>query len=415
MMKDHAPRPDQLERCRACGSEKMMLFLPMGNHPPANMFVRPEDRDAPQPAFPLNTQACLDCGMIQVADQIPDGFYTHYLYVPSSARTMHDHFEGLARTVTDLAGEGLIVDIGCNDGLMLSFANAMGARTLGIDPAANIAETAAKNGVDVHVAYFTPDTATELREARGPAKVVVATNTLNHVDDLHAFMRGVDNLLSDDGWFVVEVPWGRDILLTNEFDNVYHEHMSEMSLLSLVKLAEATGMAVVDVTRLPIHGGSMRVFMRKAAAAQAPSAEVTAMLDAEREAGMQSAEAFAEFADRVAAIRDKLVWMLADLKAGGARIAGYGAAAKGNTLLNYFGIGPETLDYLVDRNPLKQGMLSPGVLIPIHGPEIIAEQRPDYLLVLAWNFFDEIREQLSDYEASGGKFIVPLPYPRIVG
>lgn len=415
MMKDHAPRPDQLDRCRACDSDNLLLFLPMGDHPPANMFVRPEDRDAPQPAFPLNTQACLDCGMIQVADQIPDGFFTHYLYVPSGARTMHGHFEGLARVLTDLAQGGLIVDVGCNDGLMLSFANRMGGRTLGIDPAANLVANAAANGVEVHVAYFGPGTAAAVRAQRGPAQVISTTNTLNHIGDLHGFMEGVRTLLSDDGWFVVEVPWGRDILLTNQFDNVYHEHMSEMSLMSLVRLAEATGMAVVDVTRLTVHGGSMRVFMRKAQAAQAPSAEVTAMLEAEREAGMQGAEAFADFAQRVEDIRDRLVWMLADLKASGARIAGYGAAAKGNTLLNYFGIGPETLDYLVDRNPLKQGTLSPGVLIPIHGPEKIEEQRPDYLLVLAWNFFDEIRDQLRDYEAAGGKFIVPLPYPRIVG
>lgn len=415
MMKDHALRPDLLDRCRACGSEQMMLFLPMGDHPPANMFVRPEDRDRPQPAFPLNTQACLDCGMIQVADQIPDGFFSHYLYVPSGARTMHDHFEGLARVLTNLARDGLIVDVGCNDGLMLSFANRMGARTLGIDPAANLIVNAARNGVEVHVACFGPRTAAELRAQRGPAQVISTTNTLNHIGDLHGFMEGVRKLLADDGWFVVEVPWGRDILLTNQFDNVYHEHLSEMSLLSLVRLAEATGMAVVDATRLPVHGGSMRVFMRKAEVAGPPSAEVRAMLEAERDAGMQSAAAFADFAERVEDIRDRLVWMLADLKAGEATIAGYGAAAKGNTLLNYFGIGPETLDYLVDRNPLKQGTLSPGMMVPIHGPEIIAERRPDYLLVLAWNFFDEIREQLRDYEQSGGRFILPLPYPQIVG
>ncbi|MFD1795025.1 class I SAM-dependent methyltransferase [Paracoccus aurantiacus] len=407
-------RPSVMDNCRACLSPRMMLFLPMGDHPPANMFVRPEDADKPQPAFPLNTQACLDCGMIQVADQIPDGFFRHYLYIPSGATTMHSHFEGLAKVLADRADGGLIVDIGCNDGLMLGFANRIGAKTLGVDPAANLAEKAAEKGVEVHVAYFGPETARELRDARGPAKVISTTNTLNHIGDLTAFMQGVDLLLADDGWFVIEVPWARDIIRTNQFDNVYHEHMSEMSLKSLVKLAERTGMAVVDVTYLPVHGGSMRVFIRKAGAASAPSAEVLRMLAEEEEAGMGSEAAFTAFADRARQIGDDLRDLLGKLKAEGKTIAGYGAPAKGNTLLNFFQIGPETLDYLVDRNTLKQGLLSPGMGIEILDPSAIAERKPDYLLVLAWNFFDEIRRQLADYEAAGGRFILPLPSPHVV-
>ncbi len=407
-------RPSIMDECRACGSDRMFLFLPMGDHPPANMFVRPEDADQPQPAFPLNTQACLDCGMIQVADQIPDGFFRHYLYIPSGAATMHGHFEGLAHVLADRADGGLIVDIGCNDGLMLGFANRMGAKTLGIDPAANLAEKAAENGVQVHVAYFSPDTADEVRAKHGPAQVISTTNTLNHIDNLVGFVDGIKRLLADDGWFVIEVPWGRQILATTQFDNVYHEHLSEMSLRSLVKLAERTGMAVVDVTRLPVHGGSMRVFIRKADAATPPSPEVIQMLAEEDAAGMNDAPAFEAFAARAHAVGEALRKLLAELKAEGATIAGYGAPAKGNTLLNFFDIGPETLDYLVDRNPLKQGLLSPGKHIPIHDPAVLADDPPDYLLVLAWNFFDEIRQQLAGYEAAGGRFILPLPYPRIV-
>ena len=409
------PRSSLLDVCRACGSAHLLLFLPMGNHPPANMFVRPEDAAEPQPAFPLNAQACLDCGLIQVADQVPDGFFRHYLYIPSGAVTMHGHFEGLARVLTDKAAGGLIVDIGCNDGLMLGFANGLGAKTLGVDPAANLAEKAAESGVEVHVAYFGPETADELRAARGPASVISTTNTLNHIGDLVGFMDGIKRLLADDGWFVIEVPWGRDIIRTNQFDNIYHEHMSEMSLKSLVRLAERTGMAVVDVTYLPVHGGSMRVFMRKAAVAGPPSDAVVQMLAAEDEAGMNEAAAFTAFADRVRLAGADLRALLAGLKAEGKTIAGYGAPAKGNTLLNFFQIGPETLDFLVDRNPLKQGMLSPGMLIPILDVSAIAERKPDYLLVLAWNFFDEIRQQLAEYEAGGGRFILPIPFPHIVG
>jgi SAM-dependent methyltransferase len=386
----------------------------MGDHPPANMFVRSAELDAPQPAFPLNAQACMDCGLIQVSDQIPDGFFSDYLYVPSGAATMHTHFAELAGKLGEIAKDGLIVDIGCNDGLMLSHAVRSGARTLGIDPAANLAKIAEERGVKVHVAYFGPDTAREVRAVHGPAAVISTTNTFNHINDLHSFMEGVGLLLGEGGTFVVEVPWAKAILETNEFDNIYHEHLSEMSLLSIVRLCEATGFQVVDVDLLPVHGGSMRVFIRAQHPDNRPSPKVAEMLAAEKAAGMTDREAFKAFAERVQKIKDDLVGMVGALKAQGKVIAGYGAPAKGNTLLNYFGIGPQHLEYLVDRNTLKQGLYSPGMKIAVVSPDEIVAHRPDYLLVLAWNFFDEIREQLADYERAGGKFIVPLPHPHIV-
>ncbi|MXU65223.1 class I SAM-dependent methyltransferase [Oceanomicrobium pacificus] len=403
-----------LTACRACRSENLVTFLPMGDHPPANMFVRPEDRDKPQPAFPLNTQACLDCGLIQVADQIPAGFFEHYLYVPSGAATMHTHFDGLASVLTGLADGGLVVDIGCNDGLMLAAANGKGARTLGIDPARNLAEIAAERGVTVETGYFGPDFAAEMRDKHGPAAVIATSNTLNHIGDLHSFMVGIDRFLADDGVFVVEVPWGKKIVETSQFDNVYHEHVSEMSLRSLVKLAAFFGMDVFDVTKLPVHGGSMRVFFSRKAAGRPIAPIVAEMLADEDAIGMTEAATYAAFAERVEAIKTDLRAELSKLKAEGKVVAGYGAPAKGNTLLNYFDIGPEDIAYLVDKNPLKQGLLSPGKLIPIYGPEKIATDPPDVLLVLAWNFFDEIREQQAAFENAGGRFLVPLPHPHFV-
>lgn len=404
-----------LDHCRACLAPDPHLFLPMGDHPPANMFVRAEEVDEEQPAFPLNTQACLECGLIQVADQIPADFFRHYLYVPSAAASMHTHFGELATALSERAEGGLIVDIGCNDGLLLTACNALGCQTLGVDPAANIAEMARERGVDVHLAYFNPDTAAELRESRGAAKVIVTTNTFNHIGDLHDFMRGVEILLAEDGTLVLELPWARDLLHHNEFDTVYQEHLSEFSLLSLVKLGKFFDMQVTDVTRLWVHGGSMRVFMRRFSQSDVPTPIVQQMLEEERADGMLESTTYDQFSDRVEGIRDKLHAMLSELKGQGLKIAGYGAPAKGNTLLNYFKIGPEHLDFLVDKNPLKQNLYSPGMKIPVRETSAIAEEQPDILLVLAWNFFDEIKEQQAEFLARGGRFLVPLPEPSIVG
>ncbi|UVO51695.1 class I SAM-dependent methyltransferase [Sphingomonas sp. SUN019] len=404
---------DQLHECRACLAPKPYLFLPMGDHPPANMFVRAAELAEVQPSFALNTQACLHCGLIQVADQIPADFFRHYLYVPSGADTMHTHFGAFAEVLTKEAEGGLIVDIGANDGLLLRACNALGAKTLGVDPAANLAEIAKERGVEIHVAYFDPKTAETVRKERGPAKVIVTTNTFNHIGDLHNFMAGVEHLLAPDGVFVIEVPWARKLLEHNEFDTVYQEHVSEFSLLSLQKLGAFFDLEVVDVDRLTVHGGSMRVFLRHTGTRK-PTAAVADMLQEERDAGMLDADTYDKFADRISAIGKQLAAMLGDLKGQGLKVAGYGAPAKGNTLLNYFGIGPDKLDFLVDRNPLKHGLYSPGMKIPVRDVDAIAEERPDVLMVLAWNFFDEIRAQQTDFTARGGRFLVPLPQPTLV-
>jgi SAM-dependent methyltransferase len=401
-------------QCRTCGSTNLMLFLPLGMHPPANMFAREADLGRPQPTFELNAQACLDCGLIQVAAQLPAGFFENYLYVPSGASTMHVHFAGLAEVLAKEADGGLIVDVGCNDGLALGHAVKLGARVLGIDPAANLAPLAKERGVEVLSDYFTRETARRVRAQRGPAAVISATNTFNHIDDLHAFMEAVGILLSTNGAFVIEVPWAKQILEGDQFDNIYHEHMSELSLLSIVRLGEATGFDVVDVTKLPVHGGSMRVFMRRTALRRVPAPIVAEMLEEERGVGLTRRESFEAFAARVNSLGEELTQFLSQLRDAGKSVAGYGAPAKGTTLTNYFRIGPELVEFLVDKNPLKQGLYSPGMHIPILPPGAIAERRPDYLLVLAWNFFDEIREQMAEFEDAGGKFIVPLPSLRIV-
>lgn len=402
-----------MTQCRACKSKDLFCYLPLGDHPAANAFVAAERKDIPDVTFPLDTQVCLDCALIQVADQLPPDFYVDYLYLPSSSSTMPKHFRALAqRFKDDITGPGQrVVDIGCNDGLLLAACRDLGLETLGIDPAANIAELARAKGVEVFNEYFTAESAARVRSLYGPAQIIVTTNTFNHIDDLHGFMRGVDALLAPDGTFVIEVPQAQTCVENNEFDTVYHEHLSVFSVASVIALGRVVAMDIVDIEELPIHGGSMRLYLRRGAQANATR---EAWLQRERAAGLFDRHTYVRHAERVGAMRLELTDLLARLKREGKTLAGYGAPAKGNTLLNYFKIGPETLDFIADRNSLKHGRLTPGMRIPIKSPDAIAEAKPDYLLVLAWNFLDEILEQQTAFSEAGGRFIVPIPHVRIL-
>jgi SAM-dependent methyltransferase len=395
----------------------MLMFLPLGDHPPANAFVRPNQLGQPEPAFALDTHVCLDCGLIQVPNVIPPDFFRNYVYVPSASDTMHQHFAELAGFVRDRlarAADDLVVDIGSNDGLFLSHLNRLGGRGLGIEPATNLTAIARERGVEVVNEYFTPELATSLVNRGLRAKVIVTTNTFNHIDDLHAFMSGVSNLLADAGTFIVEVPHAGDLIEKNEFDTVYHEHVSEFTVKSLGDLFAFFDMVVTDLVPLPIHGGSMRVFARRQTHSASVSPVVSDWLEGERRARLFEAATYEAFSRRVEDIRGRLLQLLADLKAQGRRIAGYGAPAKGNTLLNYYRIGPDTLMFLADRNPLKHGLFSPGMRIPVVPVERVLEEQPDYLLILAWNFGDEIMQQQAEYQRRGGRFILPIPEPTVL-
>jgi hypothetical protein len=246
------------------------------------------------------------------------------------------------------------------------------------------------------------------------AKVITTTNTFNHIDDLHGFMRGVDALLAHDGTFIVEVPQAIKYVELTEFDTVYHEHLSTFAVKSLSDLFAFFDFTIVDIVPLPIHGGSMRVSARRTAHALSGPLPTEDWIDRERAAGLFEKSTYDKVAARTEAIRSDLLALLADLKAQGKTLAGYGAPAKGNTLLNYCGIGPDTLAFLADRNELKHGRFSPGMHIPIVPPSVIREERPDYLLILAWNFADEIMRQQKSFSDNGGRFIVPIPTPRVV-
>jgi len=404
-----------MRTCRACKSNNLYCYLPLGDHPAANAFVQPENADKPDQVFPLNTHVCLSCGLIQVPNQLPPDFFLEYVYLPSSSATMPQHFRTLARHLKDkfVTEPGqLIIDIGCNDGLLLGACHDEGLETLGVDPATNIVSFARAKGLEVFNEYFTKDSAETILQRYGQAQIIVTTNTFNHVDNLHDFMAGVEMLLSPDGIFVIEVPQALACIRDNEFDTVYHEHVSVFSVASVQKLGQRFDLNLVDLEELPVHGGSMRLYLRRKGP---PSPVVAASLQRERDAGLFERETYIAHAARVESIRDELMKLLHKLKEQGKRLAGYGAPAKGNTLLNYFNIGRDLLDYLVDLNVLKQGRLSPGMRIPVLSPAAIGERSPDYLLILAWNFADEIMMQQTAFRARGGKFILPIPKPRIVG
>lgn len=406
-----------MEVCRGCRSASPELFLALGSHPLANGFLEESELEGPEPTHPLDAHVCLDCGLIQIPDNVPAGFFEHYVYVPSASETMHRHFEKLADVVVDsllVDGQGLVVDIGCNDGLFLDAVNRRGGRTLGVDPASNIVERARSKGLEVVEAYFDPSVARRIVEERGPARVVVTTNTYHHIGDLDPFTRGVAELMAEDGVFVIEVPHALDLVREHQFDGIYHEHVSQFTLQSLADHVERFGLRVVDVEKLPVHGGSIRTFVAREGAGRTPSPEVATWLNREREEGLFEAVTYRRFREAVEERRDELLELMDGLRARGRRLAGYGASARGNTLLNYYGIGPDRLAYIVDRNELKQGLYTPGTHIPVDGTEKLVEDGPDDVLLLAWNFADEIVAQQRAYRKAGGRFILPLPEVQVL-
>lgn len=406
-----------MDRCRSCKGSNLFLSLPLGDHPPANGFLRDAQLTQPEVNFPLNTHVCLDCGLIQVPDNVPANFFRNYVYVPSAATTMFPHFESLANEVVGnytTSSDDLIIDIGCNNGLFLGFCKQKGARVLGVDPADNLTVVAAKKGIDIFGEYFGAQTGKAIAQKYPGAAVIVTTNTLNHIADLHDFMAGIILVLRSDGVFVVEVPHALDLIEKNEFDTIYHEHVSEFTVRSLVDLYKFFDMEIFKIERLPIHGGSIRVHAQKQGGGRSVEPSVSEWLRREKEARLFEKETHVAFAKRVETIRLELMKLLSDLRSKGKTIAGYGAPAKGNTLLNYYRIGPDTLLFLVDRNELKQGLFSPGMHIPVVPPSRILEMKPDYLLLLAWNFADEIIQQQEEYRKRGGKFILPIPKPAII-
>lgn len=404
--------------CRACGGARLERFLSLGPTPLANAFLNRERLAEPEPTFPLDVYLCGDCSLVQLRDVVsPELLFKDYVYVSSTSESFVAHFRSFAEDAVDRFGlerGSLVVDVGSNDGILLRPFQELGMRVLGVDPAENVARLATRAGIETLPVFFDEGIAREIVRTRGPAKVVTGTNVFAHVDRPQRFMAAARELLSDDGVFIAEFPYLADLFEKNLFDTVYHEHLSYFSVKPLTMLFPRMGFEIVELRRVPTHGGSLRVFARKTPTAAAAGPSVEELLLLERELGLGELRTWLEFAERVRRNKEALRSLLEGLKTRGKRIAGYGAPAKGNTLLNYFQLGPEQLDYIVEDSAFKQGLYTPGTRIPVVAPDRLRKDRPDFILLLAWNFAGPIMEKLSSFKREGGRFILPVPEPKVV-
>ena len=404
-----------MTECRSCGSPALDEVLSLGRMPLANALLTEADLSRPEATFPLDLVFCPRCALVQITETVPpEQLFGHYLYLSSFSDTMLKHSEELAaRLIKERAldSESLVVEIASNDGYLLQFYARAGIPVLGVEPAANVARVAEDRGIPTLVRFFGRELALELRDSGRRADVIHANNVMAHVADLNGVVAGIALALKDDGVAVIEVPHVKVMIDRLEFDTIYHEHLCYFSLTALQPLFKRHGLEIVDVFELPLHGGSLQVH---AALTGSPSERVCKLVEAERAAGVGTSEFYRDFGQSVRRLKQSLVAMLTDLKSGGRRIAAYGASAKGSTLLNYCGIGRDTLDFVVDRSTVKQGLYTPGTHLQIRPPEALLAERPDHVLLLTWNFADEILEQQSAYRSQGGQFIIPVPEPVII-
>lgn len=401
--------------CRACGSKNGTLVLDLGNQPLANNLLRPEDLARPEPRFPLRLFVCPACWLLQIADLVPPvQLFSEYLYFSSFSDAMLRHARVAAeRYVAEipLGPQSLVVEIASNDGYLLqNFARA-GVPCLGIEPAANIATVAREKGIETVVEFFGEKLARQLVAQSRAADLILGNNVFAHAPDPNDFVAGLALLVKPGGRIALEFPYGVDFVEKTEFDTIYHEHVFYFTLTPLLPLFRRHGLEIFAVERLPIHGGSLRVFAGRAGQ-HAGQTSVAERLADEQRRGVATRGYYADFAHQAERVRAELRALLAELKRSGRRVAAYGASAKGSTLLNYCGLGTETLDFIADRSTYKQGRLSPGAHLPIVAPEELLARQPDDTLLLTWNFADEILEQQREYRRRGGRFIIPIPTVR---
>lgn len=408
----------EIVACRACGHGSLESVLSLGKTPLANALITPETQDESEPMFPLDLVRCPACSLVQITETVdPEILFRDYVYFSSFSTTMIEHARGLVERLVrerSLDPDCLAVEVASNDGYLLQWYQRLGVPVLGIEPARNVAQVAIeRHGIPTECQFFGAATATTLRDRGHRADVLHAHNVLAHVADLNGFVAGIERLLKPEGVAVVEVPYLKDMLDGCEFDTIYHEHLCYFSLTALSGLFERHGLRPIRVERVPIHGGTLRLFAAPIAGA-VPDATVETLLSEETAWGVCEETPYRNFATRVAALGERLQTELRRLRREGKTIAAYGASAKGTTLLHYAGIESDLIDFVVDRSTVKQGRRTPGKRFLIRPPEALLEEQPDFVLLLTWNFADEILRQQSTYRERGGRFILPIPEWKVV-
>lgn len=402
--------------CRLCGSTDLSEVISFGETPLANAYLASAELDNSEIYAPLIVNICNACKLVQLRDVVdPEVLFSKYLYVSGTSPVFVAHFADYAKTVTDrfsLLRDSLVIDVGSNDGVLLSHFKKLGMNILGIDPAQNIADEATKNGIPTIAKFFTPDTARAIAVEQGKASIITANNVFAHTDDIEKFVEAVKELLTKDGVFIFENQYVKDLVEQNLFDMIYHEHLCYYHLTPLVPFFRRRGLRIFDVEHVSTHGGSIRVYVGWDNGPHKTSERVQQML--EKEMSLNDSSTYIAFAKRIAEIGGKLRALLGDFRRQGKRIVGYGAPAKATTLCYALGIDGGTIDYIVDDAPMKQGLHMPGTHIPIKASDVLYSDKPDCCLILAWNFADTIVKNHQQFVKNGGIFILPVPTPRIL-
>ncbi len=405
-------------KCRFCKAELKHTFVDLGMSPLCESYLRPEQLNEMEPFYPLHVFVCERCFLVQLEEFVsPDHIFSEYAYFSSYSDSWLDHcqrYTALMRDRFHLDEKSLVVEVASNDGYLLQYFVQKGIPVLGIEPAANIAKVAEEKRVPTLVKFFGRNLAAELSEQGQQADLLVGNNVLAQVPDLCDFVAGLKTLLKPRGVLTMEFPHLLRLMEENQFDTIYHEHFSYFSFLTAQAIFRAHGLELFDIDELPTHGGSLRIYGRHSEDSSKPvTCRVHELSAREKAAGLSNLECYSSFSEKVKKTKRELLRCLIRAKDQGRSIVGYGAPGKGNTLLNYCGVGPDLIDYTVDRNPYKQGRFTPGTHIPICSPQRICETRPDYLLILPWNLKSEIMQQMSFVRHWGGKFIVPIPEAAI--
>lgn len=405
--------------CRQCSTPLRQSFCDLGMSPLANSYLTAADLNRREVFYPLHAYVCLNCFLVQLAEfESPEAIFGDYLYFSSYSQSWLDHARAYAEDMIDrfrLDGNNQVIEIASNDGYLLQYFNDAGIPSLGIEPAKNVAAAARERGIKTKVAFFGTSLAKELANEEIRADLLIGNNVLAHVPDLNDFVEGLSIVLAADGLITLEFPHLLELIEFNQFDTIYHEHFSYFSLMTVTRLFAVHGLRVFDVEQLSTHGGSLRIYACHADYAGHPTTRrVSELIQIEHASGLDRLEGYVAYPERVKRVKRALVTFLIDVHDRGRSAVGYGAPAKGNTLLNYCGIGTDLLRYTVDRSPHKQGRFLPGTHLPIFAPDHVRETRPDYLVVLPWNLRDEIIEEMSYIREWGGKFVIPIPELAVV-